>query len=361
MSFADIRDQHVPIRFLRRIIERDRIPNGLLFWGPSGVGKHLAALELAKAINCPEVQGDSCGQCLTCRKVANGNHPDVISLAPVKKSRIIDVEAIDGIIELASLKPFESKWRVFVIQEAERMRAPAQNHLLKTLEEPLGNSAFVLISEYPRMLLPTIRSRCQQIRFGALKPETVAELLMAQRDLAPDRAQALAAVSQGQMTRALDLVDSERREAVFDVIQRLDAGEDPLEVAEGFAKYLAGQKTQIEAAVKAQSGPVAHDELSREDLERVKEEQMALVDALTRRDIMEHLYLMETWYRDKLVYSATGDISRLLNQDQLALLDKGSAEGSDTKIEAIDKARLYLERFLSEERVFRDLFFALAS
>lgn len=360
MSFSAIRDQETPVRLLTNILKRGRIPNALLFWGPSGVGKHLTALAMAKAMNCAEAEADACGQCLPCRKIDSGNHPDLATVVPVKKSRIIDVEAVEAIIELAQLRPFEADWRIFLIHEADRMRGPAQNHLLKTLEEPPGNSLFILITEYPKMLLPTIRSRCQRLRFGTLTPRTVTELLLRERDIAPEAAESIAAVSQGQMSRAFDLVDTERRSVVFDIIARLAAGADPLAEAEDFAKYLAAQKAQIEAAVKAEAGPIDPNELSSEDREQIKQEQMAVLDALSRRDIMEHLYLMETWYRDKLVYSATGDLAHVLNRDYKALLETADAGQSDAKIVAIDKARLYLERFLNEERVFRDLFFVLA-
>ncbi|MBM3289082.1 MAG: DNA polymerase III subunit delta', partial [Candidatus Hydrogenedentes bacterium] len=106
MSFGDIRDQEIALRLLRNFIEQDRIPNGLLFWGPGGVGKQLAALEFAKALNCKGAQGDACGVCIACRKIAHGNHPDVRVLAPKDKSRLIKREEIDEVNEFAALRPF---------------------------------------------------------------------------------------------------------------------------------------------------------------------------------------------------------------------------------------------------------------
>lgn len=366
MSFSSIQDQRVPLRLLRNMLARNRIPNALLFWGPSGVGKGMTALQFAKAVCCESGNDDACDSCLPCRKIDHGNHPDLHTVAPLKKSRIIDVEAIDGIIEMASLRPFESEWRVFIIQEADRIGVPAQNHLLKTLEEPVGKSVFILISENPQFLLPTIRSRCQRMRFGSLAPETVKSILLRERDISEEEASAVAAVAQGQASRALDLVDSDKRAVVFDVVARLSNDEDPLAVAEDFGQYLAGQKAQIEASLKAAIDPDQRQELGTEDRDRIKEEQLALVDAMSRRDTMEYLYLLESWYRDSLVYAATGDLSRVLNQDQRDLFERaGEADyarltGYAGKLAAIEKARVYLERFLNEERVFRDLFFALA-
>jgi DNA polymerase III delta' subunit len=360
MALTDIRDQDIPIRLLSNLITRNRIPNGLLFFGASGIGKSMTALAFAKAINCKESKDDACGACLSCRKIDSGNHPDIMHLAPVKKSRIIDVEAIQGLIEMASLRPYESDWRIFIIHEADRMRGPAQNQLLKTLEEPLGPSLFILVSEYPQLLLPTIRSRCQRIRFRTLHPDTVTEILMRDREIEPDLAKAIAGISQGQMSRAFDLVDSDKRAMVLHIVQQFQDGEDPLFLAEEFAKYIAAQKSEIERHVKAETDPVDIKEVSKEDREAMKEEQLALVDALSRRNIMEFLYLLEMWYRDVMVYAATGDTSQVLNRDQITLLEQANTEDPEAKIGAIEKARLYLERFLNEERVFRDLFFVLA-
>lgn len=358
MSFTSIRDQSVPVRLLRNMLRHSRVPNGLMFWGPGGVGKRMTAIEMAKAINCTHGEFDACDTCLSCRKIASRNHPDVTLVAPVKKARIIDVETINSVNDLAALRPFESQWRVFIIQEADRMGIPAQNHFLKTLEEPPGNSLFVLLTEYPGMLLPTIRSRCQRVRFGALRTATVTDLLLRDRELPRDAAVSIAALAQGQMSRALDLVDSGKRDEVLDVTRRLAAGEDPILLAEVFSKNLDQRRSQIEAALKAEVDP-ASGEASREDREETRKQQMALAEALIRRDIMEYLYLFDTWYRDELVYSTTGSVEQVFNRDQLPRLREVQGGDFDRKFAAIEKARRYLERFLNEERVFRDLFFVL--
>ena len=367
MSLEDIRDQHVPIRLLQNVLHHNRIPNGLLFWGPGGVGKRLTAMEFAKALNCtgrgdrPELL-DGCGECLSCRKTMNGNHPDVVLLSPVKKSRIIDVESISTLSEMASLRAYEGRWRVFIILEADRMGVSAQNHFLKTLEEPPGNSVFILITEFPGILLPTIRSRCQRLRFGALRPETVVDLLHRNREVSGETAAAIAAIAQGQMSRALDLVDTNKRALALSLVEDLAAGKDPADLAEMFAKQLDMRRSQIESALKAEleGDGAGRAEMSKEDREDQKKQQMALAEALIRRDIMEFLYLLETWYRDAFVCKSVAEDAPILNSDQLDRLRQASPGDFDKKRAAIEKARLYLERFLNEERVFRDLFFALA-
>lgn len=361
MSLQDIRDQEVAIALLKRMLERDRVPNALLFWGPPGVGKKMTALEMAKALNCEEEALDACGRCLSCRKVDSGNHPDVRVVAPSKRSRVIDLETINEINEMAALRPYQARWRVFVLVDAERMNVYAQNRFLKTLEEPPGPSLFILTTEYPRVLLPTIRSRCQIVRFRSLRPETLRDILKNLRDLPDETATSIAALAQGQVSRALDLVDSERRTIALAVRERLAEGRDPLALAEEFTSTLKDQRKAIEAEVENEAEGYEPGALSKAERDRMKEDKLALADALARRDILEYLYLLETWYRDELVFAATGDAGRVLNLDQLDALAAARSSGPAEKIEAIERARGYLDRYINEERVFRDLFFALAA
>lgn len=361
MSLAAIRDQAVPVRLVQTMLRRGRLPNGLLFWGPAGVGKRLTAMALAQAINCSERPDAGCGECLGCRRVARGNHPDVRVVTPFRKARVIDVEAIETVNELAALRPYESSWRVFIIDDADRMNPTAQNHFLKTLEEPPGQSLFILVTEHPRILLPTIRSRCQLVRFGGLAPDTVAELLRTQRDLPEDMAQAIAAISQGQISRALDLVDSEKRDIALTVVEKLQSGAEPMDVAQDFVQHLETQRKQIEAQYIGDNDDAAEPAASAEDKKARQDRQKAVADTMVRRDIVEYLHILQTWYRDVLVLNATGMENQVLNRDRLAALESAQAEGAADKLEAIDRARLYLDRFISEERVFRDLFFTLAA
>ena len=225
MSFSRVKDQAVAMRLLSSIIRKERIPSGLLLWGPEGVGKRLAAFEMAKAVNCLDMQGDACDACLSCRKAISGNHPDIKLIVPAGKARMIKVDVVEDMNQTTAFRPFEGRRRIFIIEEADRMNEAAQNHFLKTLEEPASPTLFVLVTSHPRALLPTIRSRCQPVRFGSLRVETVADLLVRQRGVDPVTAEAAAALSQGQMSRALDLVESDRRKMVLEVIDRLGRGE----------------------------------------------------------------------------------------------------------------------------------------
>jgi DNA polymerase-3 subunit delta' len=361
MSFADIKDQQIPVRLLRNILRSHRVPNGLLFWGPEGVGKKTTAWEMAKAINCKAGEGDACDQCLSCRKVLHGSHPDVMTIVPKSRSRLIVVEEIEAVIEMCTYRPFEGGWRLVMIEEADRMNEKAQNKFLKTLEEPPSNTTFVLLTEQPKRMLPTIRSRCQGIRFGALHPATVAQLLEEKRKLAPDIAHAIAAVSQGQMSRAFDFVDSEKRTVVLDMTKRLGAGEDPLVLSVEFSRHIKESEEALKTRLKAEQPSTEHHDASREELDEAKDQLDALAAGLIRRELMEYLYLLAAWYRDELVFTSTGHVRAVLNRDQVDRLRAHPGAHHEKKVQAIELAWVYIERNLNRDRIFRDLFFALAS
>lgn len=361
MSFNDIKDQAMPVRILRNILQQGRMPNGLLFWGPEGVGKHLTAVTLAKAVNCTSETFDACDQCLSCRKVVSGNHPDIKTVTPGGKTRLIKVEAIDSITELCNYRPFEGNWRVVLIQDVDRMNEAAQNHFLKTLEEPPSKTAFVLQTAYPSRLLPTIRSRCQQIRFGALQPATVAAIVRREHGLDAATADALAAVAGGQVSRALDLVTTNKRQTVLDMAGRLRGGEDPLLVSEMFVAHLKEATEALKSALANEHADEIHPDMTAEDIEELKREQEAYITGQVRRDYLEYLYLFETWYRDAWVYTTTRDEQLVLNRDQVPALAQHAGQGYPDKITAIEHAWVYIERNLAIDRIFRDLFFVLAA
>jgi DNA polymerase III delta' subunit len=183
LTFDAILGQPDAIDTLRRAYLADRLPHGLLFAGPAGVGKGTTARALAGLFLCEKPHGDRpCGRCESCRVFEAGNHPDyhLIYRQLVRlekkdaKARDLPVSVIrEYLVAPAAMKPVMGRGKVFVVEEAELMNAQAQNSMLKTLEEPAGRTAIVLLTDQPGALLPTIRSRCQTVRFGALGAELV--------------------------------------------------------------------------------------------------------------------------------------------------------------------------------------------
>lgn len=200
---------------LRAAIELGRVPHAMIFVGPGGVGKHLTAVAVAQGLFCSSPSGRPCGTCSGCYKTAASLHPDliVIGVDEETKSRTIVKEQIDELALTLSRTPGESGRRVVIIDPAERMTEVVQSAFLKTLEEPMGATFFILITSDANTLMPTILSRCQLIRFGALGlGDTEDILLKAAEDMSPREASEYARLSQGSVEEALFLRDGGYRE-----------------------------------------------------------------------------------------------------------------------------------------------------
>ena len=167
-----LRDQERVVARLRRAIERDRVPHAYLFAGPPGAPMYDTAIALASALVCLRARGEGCapdhpGRCEACAKIAAAIHPDVVTLVREGAAQIVPIESVrNQVIARMGMPPHEGAVRVFIVEEATSMAPPAANALLKTLEEPPARTLFVLCTTAPEQLLPTIRSRCQRVRFG---------------------------------------------------------------------------------------------------------------------------------------------------------------------------------------------------
>ena len=249
MAFPAITGHQPLLALLARATERGSLPPSLIFSGPEGIGKRLAAVALAQSLNCerpiawpaddPGVSG--CGTCSSCRRIARGVHADVLLVEP-GDTGAIKVDQVREAIERAAYRPFEGRKRVVIVDEADALVPEAQNALLKTLEEPPAASVFVLVTSRPDLLLPTVRSRCQRLRFGPLAPAEVADVLMREHDMSAADAHAAAAASDGSIGVALarsgdEVVDA--REAATRLLAAAASSTDPRRRLDG-AKMLAG-------------------------------------------------------------------------------------------------------------------------
>ncbi|GAB4528072.1 MAG: DNA polymerase III subunit delta' [Anaerolineae bacterium] len=195
------------IELLLSGLARGRVPHATLIVGPPNIGKTTVAFTFAQALNCTGGRPLPCGECVSCRKIASGNHPDVRILdAPGQTLKIIEVRDLQR--ELA-LSPHEGRWRVAVLTEFERATLEAANALLKTLEEPPGQVALVLTATEADVLLPTIVSRCQVLSLRALPRSLVKEALIEQWGAQPAQAELLAHLSNGRLGWAVQALQDE--------------------------------------------------------------------------------------------------------------------------------------------------------
>ena len=230
---------------LRRTMQAGRLPGAMLFTGEEGVGKKLFALEIARALNCRTPQGvEGCGRCPSCVRIGKFNypqsaesddwkgiiwtdHPDVGMVVAPK--RLLLVDQMRQIEREANFRPYEGKARMFLIEDADKLNDPSANALLKVLEEPPDTSHIVLLTSRPAMLLPTIRSRCQMIRFSPLKPQEIETYLVANKLVGTADARSRASLARGSLGRAVDQDFDEytsQREAMLRVLKSLASGND---------------------------------------------------------------------------------------------------------------------------------------
>jgi DNA polymerase-3 subunit delta' len=206
VPFRDIKGHGAQKTLLARAMGRGALPQSLIFAGPDGVGKRLVALAVAQRLNCLTAapgEADACGTCSACRRIAGSTHPDVVTIPGTSIPGEKKAEAVREKIGHAAYRPFEGRRRVFILDEADELQPVVQNVLLKTLEEPTPSSQFILITARPDGLLPTVRSRCPQLRFGRLDVDDVVALLIARQELTPIAAREIAFAADGSPGRAL--------------------------------------------------------------------------------------------------------------------------------------------------------------
>jgi DNA polymerase-3 subunit delta' len=178
LAFHTILGQEHALLLLQKALMSTRLGHAYLFYGPSGVGKRLTALQFAKALTCHATAAEACDRCTSCHKIDTGNHPDVVIVNPEGTS--IRIEHIRALQRQLSYKPYESQRTVIIIDGCESLTLPAANALLKTLEEPPPSALLLLLTSKKDALPLTIISRCQQISFRPLAPSYIRALLIQQ-------------------------------------------------------------------------------------------------------------------------------------------------------------------------------------
>lgn len=313
---------------LARAVARASVPPSLMFAGPEGVGKRTIALALAQTLNCSEprsaegLETDACGTCPTCARIARGTHPDVVLIQP-GSTGTIKVDQVREVIDRAAYRPFEGRRRVVIIDDADTLVPQAQNALLKTLEEPPAASVFLLVTARPDALLPTVRSRCPQLRFRPLAVEEIV-LALTRAKMGETEARAVAATAEGSIGRALqasagDWVAS--REVAARVLLHAGGASDAKRRLEGAKDLLANT-----------GGTAAED----------------------REQVSSHLRAMASLLRDVALLSTGADQSALANADVRAELGRLQAFQGTRGVkafEAVDQALIALTRNASPKVV----------
>jgi DNA polymerase-3 subunit delta' len=325
MPFRDVIGHRRLVGLLSRSVHRESLPPSLIFAGPSGIGKRFTAIATAQALNCldprlsesSDIELDACGACAACARIARGVHPDVLVVEPGDTGSI-KIEQVRDVVDRAGYRPFEGRRRAVIIDEADALVAPAQNALLKTLEEPPPASVFFLVTSRPDVLLPTVQSRCPRLRFRPLDPHDIAGALVARGEHSEAEARAVAATADGSLGRALDArADDlvEAREVAQQVLAQAARSDDPRRRIEGAKDLL----------VKTGAG-----------------------GAGDREQLASHLRAMESLLRDVELLSTRADVRALANPDVQPALERLArtyqGERGMRAFTAIDRALTALDR-----------------
>ncbi|MEW6183624.1 MAG: DNA polymerase III subunit delta' [Bacillota bacterium] len=315
-----IRGQDTAIIRLKTAARLGKVAHAYLFTGPPGVGKVATAKAFAAALFCDggAATGTACGRCPQCRMVSGAGHPDMHEIAPDGAS--IGIDQVRATVFTVGRKPYHRR-HVVIIDQAELCTAQAQNAFLKTLEEPPGETVFILVSARPEALLPTVVSRCCDVRFHRLKPEIIAGELVRRYGVPEKEARVLAVLAGGSMSRALELMD-------------------PL---------VAALKEKV--------------------IEMARKPALAKVQELVKNNKVEKtvaekgLEFFSLWYRDLLLYRFTKDPELVINTDHLAAVEKAGVPLKNliAAVEAVEDGKKMLRANVNPRLVFEGLVVRLAS
>ena len=219
MSFRTVLGHEKSIHWLKQAILQNRVVHSYLFWGNEGIGKKYVALQFAKALNCLDngwEKGDACDRCLSCKKIDQQIHPDVLLIEP--EGQTLKVDQVREMHKDLAYRPYEGRRRVVILSAADRMAPQMSNTLLKTLEEPPLHTILILIANHTRGMLPTILSRCQSIPFNPLPTSLVSRWLVEKKGVDQKEASLLALLSEGSLGKALEIkeeIDEIPRESLL--------------------------------------------------------------------------------------------------------------------------------------------------
>jgi len=333
VPFRDLVGQQHARLILQGALRSGRISHAYLFVGPVGVGRLAAARAFGQALLCAVGGDDACGMCGPCRKVIGGTHPDLRIIAPGRtesgaERRAVAIDQVRDLKREAAYPPYEGKWKIFVIDDTEQMRAEAANSLLKVLEEPPANTVIILLSESTEALLPTLVSRAQLVRFTLVPASEIAPVLVARAGVPADRARFLAAMAGGRVGAALEAAAAgdepfARRQEVLTTLWALEGGDaiGSLDAAEALAR----QKDEIERWL-----------------------DIALL-----------------WFRDLAVWQALADPALLTNldhqRDVASRAGRARPEHLTGAVDAIEQAKAALRRNINPRLVLETLFTRLGA
>lgn len=323
-TFGDVIGREKITEHLQNAIRLGKVSHAYIFCGEDGIGKNFIADIFAAALQCEEQTGNPCGVCKSCMQAAGGNHPDIIRVMHEKAAIGVDDIRVQ-LNQDIQVKPYSSRYKIYIVDEAEKMTEAAQNALLKTIEEPPEYAVIMLLTNNPNAFLQTILSRCVMLNIRTVDKNRIRKYLMEECSIPDYQAELAAAFSGGNPGKAVKYASSEefvqRRDDVLQLVRHVD--EMKINEIMEYMKHLAEDKAAIG----------------------------------------DYLDLLMLWYRDVLLFKATKDTGQVVYKEELLTIQKQASiksfEALEHIIEAFSTLRARLKANVSFETSVELLLLAL--
>lgn len=316
-DFSKIIGQEHIIEYFRNAISMDKVSHAYILNGPDKSGKMLLAEAFAAALQCEKQQEEPCMECRSCKQAAGRNHPDIIYVTHEKPNTLSVEDIRTQLNEDIVLKPYGSRYKIYIVDEAEKMNVQAQNALLKTIEEPPAYAVILLLTTNADGFLPTILSRCVRLDLKPVNDEKIRSFLMKEKGVPDYQADICVAFAQGNVGKAILLAGSEN--------------------------FSEMKKSAVQLMKRLR------------DIDLYELSQAVKQITEYKLEINDYFDLMMIWYRDVLLYKATADVNRLIFQDEVYSIKKeashSSYEGIERILESLNKAKARIRANVNFELV----------
>lgn len=305
MDFRSIVGHEDIIKHFKSSIDMDKVSHAYIINGEVGSGKKMLARVFAKTLQCESGASEPCNGCKSCLQCETGNQPDIITVTHEKPGVISVDEIREQVLDSICIKPYSSKYKIYIIPDAQLMNTQAQNAILKTIEEPPEYGIILLLTTNLDKMLQTVKSRCMILSTKPVRERDMLDYLQKDMGLSEDKAYFCLDFAQGNLGKAIKLASNEEYGRIVDSV--------------------------VEVLTKIPDMDV--DDLT-DAMNKIEEFKLSIDD---------YMDLMMMWYRDVLMFKVTGNLDRLLFKGQHSALKKQAAVlsymGIEDKIDAIARAK----------------------
>ncbi len=325
LGFHDILGHDMIKEHFQNAMESHKVSHAYILSGEAGMGKKSLAYAFAAALQCEEGGIEPCMKCRSCKQIMSGSHPDVIRVTHEKPGSIGVDDIREQINDTVMIRPYYSDWKIYIVDEAEKMTVQAQNALLKTIEEPPSYVIILLLTSNLEALLPTIQSRCVILKLKPLPDDTIKDYLTGHMGISDEQAELDAAFARGNLGKAIGIAGSEEFRDMYERLLRVLKNVRKMDISELLTF-----------------------------INEMKDEGM---------DIYDCLDFMQVWYRDALMFKVTKDPNQLIFKEEFSAINEMSSQigydGFENILQAIDKARIRIEANVNMELAMELLFLTI--